>query len=198
MIATLFSDAVPDGAQPATSLFGSAVISPCRKYRYSLTRHVGGPTPGSASTCLFVMLNPSTADEAKDDPTVRRCMDFARRTGHATLSIVNLFALRTQNPRELREWGTEAIGPDNDSHIRAALATASPNGLVIAAWGCGGKLLGRDLDVLRMHHRWHCLGTTLDRMPRHPLYLARTAEPVRYWGPAQREPSSPNAGSNPI
>ena len=151
-----------------------AVFSPDRIYRYRLTRDgaMGG------STCLFIMLNPSTADEKVDDPTIRRCMAYAARWGHARLEVVNLFALRATNPMQLRLFRGDPVGPDNDRHIMEAVQDAD---IVIAAWGQHGKLLGRAGEVrqmaLNMRRPLYCLRRSRDGQPAHPLYLPGDLEP---------------------
>lgn len=156
----------------------SAVLSPCGRYRYVLTRRWAAE-PGPV--CVIVALNPSTADAEHDDPTVKRCIGFARRCGATELRIVNLYALRATDPGEL--WSAEdPVGPDNDRHLVAAAEVAVRTvGPIIVAWGANARsdrvragvaLLGRK-DLL-------CLGTTKAGAPRHPLYLPATA-PLMPW-----------------
>ena len=148
------------------------------EYRYDLTRHWGG---GSDAVC-FVMLNPSTADAVVDDPTVRRCVGFAKGWGFDRLSVVNLFALRATNPKEL--WGhADPVGPDRDRYCRARFEEAS---LVVCAWGANrivGKL-GADREILDMISELglvpHVLRLTKGGAPGHPLYLPKTLEPVNW------------------
>ena len=152
----------------------SAIISPDGKYRYRLWRDLGGYSL-SHSVC-FVMLNPSTADATEDDPTIRRCIGFARRFGYNHLSVVNLFAYRATNPSMLLEVGPrEAIGPDNDRHIVDAVCGAHG---VICAWGNRGSLGNRGEEVLKLIRAQgvepECLGTTKIGQPAHPLYLSNT------------------------
>lgn len=133
------------------------------RYRYSLTR---GPADAREQV-VFVMLNPSVADQTRDDPTIRRAIGFAHRLGFERLSVVNLFALRTTDPRGLYR-ARDPVGPDNDAAIRAAVADAT---LVIAAWGNHGALRGRAEHVLAMLPRVHHFGLTAHGQPRHPLYV---------------------------
>jgi hypothetical protein len=122
------------------------------------------------------MLNPSTATAETDDPTIRRCVGFSRLWGFGRLIVVNLFALRATDPRELAK-AADPIGPDNDRHILAAVDESTS---VVCAWGCQqhlkGKLLGaRPANVLRMiepRAQLGCLGYRADRAPRHPLMLS--------------------------
>ena len=160
----------------------TAVISECGRYRYRL----GRPLVGITGVCIFIMLNPSTADASVDDPTIRKCMSYARSWGFARLEVVNLFAWRATNPLALAPLTfNQATGPDNDAHIRAALAEAR---LVVGAWGNGkGASVGamvchrqrvvRDL-VADAGHALHRLGPlTSSSNPRHPLYLRGDLKP---------------------
>jgi hypothetical protein len=122
------------------------------------------------------MLNPSTADAFRTDPTVTRCVRFARRENCGGLVIVNLFALRATDPRELRRH-PDPVGAGNDLFIREH---CRPGRLVIAAWGAHGRVRDRGRAVLAMLREArtavHCLGVTAGGMPRHPLYLPRDAQ----------------------
>lgn len=145
-------------------LTGSAVFDPTGTWRYRLER-----AWGDGRAIAFVMLNPNTADAEHDDPTIRRCVGFARRWGFGRLVVVNLFAWCCRRPRMLREAG-DPVGPRNDAHLRRAAAEADR---VVAAWGNHGRLLDRDRAVVELlGGPLHCLGTTKHGCPRHPLYLA--------------------------
>ncbi|ACY18137.1 DUF1643 domain-containing protein [Haliangium ochraceum] len=152
-----------------------ATIDPSGRYRYRLWR-----TWDAAGTrVLFVMLNPSTADHRQDDPTIRRCIGFARAWGHGRLAVVNLFALRTPSVAELRR-ARAPVGPDNQRHLRASLRAADR---VIAAWGVhGAARAGELLPALAEAARapLECLGTTRDGHPRHPLYVRADVRPIRF------------------
>jgi hypothetical protein len=156
----------------------SAEISSCGKYRYSLTR---AWAPGGRA--CFVMHNPSKATADQDDPTIRKCVGFAKRIGLGEIEVVNLFAMRATDPREVRlEIGTggglfAAIGPDNDRHLLAAAGRAAR---VFVAWGAlpaysrdewVGETLGPLADL------WALKLTSAGR-PWHPLYVPYAAEPV--------------------
>jgi hypothetical protein len=144
-----------------------AVFSPDRVYRYTLTR-----TWDSGPTVAFIGLNPSTADETVDDPTIRRCIGFAKRWGYGTLVMLNLFAFRATDPRVMRAAG-DPIGPENNAYIQAVAAEA---GDVVAAWGVHGSYLGRDRAVRDLlFWRPSALGLTKDGHPRHPLYVRADA-----------------------
>ena len=140
-----------------------AVLSPCGRYRYSLTREFFMGT----GRVLFVMLNPSTADAETDDPTIRRCIGFARRWGFRELAVANLFAWRATYPRELRRV-PDPVGPENDGHLIEMSDSADAT---IAAWGAHGAYHHRDLAVLGLLKGAESLGLTKQGHPRHPLYL---------------------------
>ncbi len=150
-----------------------ARISKCGRYRYVLTREFGGD-----STCLFVMLNPSTADADQDDPTVRRCIGFAKRGGFGRLEVVNLYAFRSTLPSTLFT-APDPAGPGNICEIREALGRAD---MVIAAWGNNvnfGVNSGRVGEVMALIERSgkpvKCFGLTGQGQPKHPLYLRSDA-----------------------
>jgi hypothetical protein len=135
-------------------------------YRYSLWRRVGR----SPRRVLFVMLNPSTADAKDDDPTIRRCIGFARAWGYGELEVCNLFAYRTPHPRVLLA-ARDPVGPENDAWLARAAGRASR---VVAAWGVVGMRSARAevvMEILR-GARVVCLGRTRGGAPRHPLYVA--------------------------
>lgn len=158
--------------QDARSLVprSSAKLSSCRQYRYTLVRAWDDSRP----TVMFVGLNPSTADAKINDPTVRRCIGFARRWGFGKLVLTNLFAFRSTDPSLLKDID-DPIGPDNDHWIAESSRTAD---LTVVAWGIHGRLRDRDQEVLSQLKEPHCLGTTKSGAPRHPLYLSANA-PLR-------------------
>lgn len=147
----------------------AALISPCGAYRYTLFR---GWAPGPLAT--FVMCNPSTADADVDDPTIRKCIGFARRWGFGSLSVVNLFAFRATDPAELKRAGFPSGGSANDLHILEQCARAER---VVLAWGgavpSGHKRIVEVRALLaRLPTTAQCLGRTMQGEPRHPLMLA--------------------------
>ena len=155
------------------------ILSACRTYRYVLWRELDRT---NRTYCLFIGLNPSTADEVEDDPTIRRCLAFARRWGYGSLCMANLFAYRATRPAELKA-ATAPVGPRNDHWL---VRSASEAAIVIAAWGVHGSLADRDQSVVSLlGDRFSCLGLTKHGQPRHPLYLKRTACPKR-WIPSSR------------
>jgi hypothetical protein len=156
-----------------------AVFSDDGHYRYQLTRHWDD---GNLKRACFVMLNPSTADHLEDDPTIRRCISFARREGCGGLWVVNRYAWRATDPRELNAiW--DPRGPDNEKHVLGAMVHAD---LVIVAWGTT-RVQARPTDVVGLSSvvgvpPLMCLGTTKTGAPRHPLYL-HSAAPLEVWRP---------------
>lgn len=149
-----------------------AVYSRCGAYRYALTREWA---PGLR--LLFVMLNPSTADERRNDPTVERCQRRAIALGYGGFRVVNLFAYRATRPADLKA-APAPVGPDNDSQIMAGARWADA---VLCAWGVHGAHQGRSVRVEALLRRtdtpiYH-LGLTKSGAPRHPLYVAYATLP---------------------
>lgn len=143
----------------------SAVFDPTCAYRYRLTR-VWDRGPRVA----FILLNPSTANAHVDDPTIRRCIGFARSWGYSGVEVVNLFAYRTPSPSALRSVA-DPIGPDNDTHILAVAAEAEA---IVLSWGNHGAYLSRAqavLPLLSACGNLYTFGLTASGQPRHPLYL---------------------------
>ncbi|MCX8952310.1 DUF1643 domain-containing protein [Ruegeria sp. NA] len=151
----------------------TAIYSDCEKYRYSLTR-IWDPEGRKA---LFVMLNPSTATEVQNDPTVERCERRARALGFGAFQVTNIFAWRDTDPRKMRA-AADPVGPENDAAILDGGQWADQ---VIAAWGTHGAHLGRGPAVETLlrgtgQSLFH-LGLTKDGHPKHPLYIAYTQQP---------------------
>jgi hypothetical protein len=153
-----------------------ATISACRLYRYVLWRRWGS---GNRSV-VFIGLNPSTADEHTDDRTIRRCVGFGQSWEYPSLTVVNLFALRSIDPAWLKRV-SDPIGEQNDEFILSQCLEAK---LVVAAWGYHGDYLQRGTAVsgllTRAGIRLYCLGCTKNGEPRHPLYLRADTRPVPY------------------
>jgi hypothetical protein len=148
----------------------SAELSVDGKYRYSLGRVWDEDNPKRA---CFIMLNPSTADATTNDPTIRSCTRLAKGFGCGGLAVVNLFAYRATNPRELRNTGNPVEGQPgrNDAVIRSVALQCVP---LIVAWGRMGAILGRDravLGILADFKPIYCLGRNGDGSPIHPLYV---------------------------
>lgn len=160
----------------AQGLVSRVLYSDCESHRYSLARtwDAGG------ARLAFVMLNPSRADERRNDPTVARCEARARAMGFGSYEVVNLFAWRATNPRDLKA-AAEPVGPDNDAAILAATGRADA---VLAAWGAHGAHRGRDAQVRGLLRGCGTplliLGLTRGGAPRHPLYVA-SARIARPW-----------------
>lgn len=154
--------------------WGKALLSPDGCYRYALWRDTG--QLGAEGTVLFVMLNPSIADADTDDPTIRRCLGFARRWGYAHLAVGNLYAYRATNPGDLldaAEAGVDPVGRENDDHLATLAANAWET---IFAWGAHPMAGRRARDVRQlveghMGGLGNCLGQTKSLAPRHPLYV---------------------------
>lgn len=136
------------------------------KYRYSLWRAWSAHHP----RIVFILLNPSTANEHKNDPTIRRCMGFARAWNYGSMEVVNLFAYRATDYRELFKV-ENPIGAENNRFLMQAVERCST---VVFGWGNRGTLLGRDRQVMSLladRNDVYCLGITKDGQPRHPLYV---------------------------
>lgn len=161
-----------------------AIFSPCRSWRYTLLRHLRvDPAPPVPRRVLFVCLNPSTATEVEDDPTVRRCMGFARAWGFNRLTVCNIFAVRSTDPKVLYDH-PDPVGPENDYYIQHAANGAE---MIVAAWGNHGKLHRRGEEVMALlrgddgllegKRAVHVLGLNLGSFPKHPLYLRADLQP---------------------
>jgi hypothetical protein len=169
----------PDLFDAPSEIGAGAIISDCGRYRYHLWRRWDSSLP----VMVFVMLNPSTADASQDDPTIRRCIGFAKRDGFGAISVRNVFALRATNPRELLTVA-DPFGPENEDCLINSRRVSMMTRLV-AAWGSkiGGKrLLGyyQRAAVACAINQSYCLGVTKDGDPRHPLYLRNDAPLVRW------------------
>ncbi|MET3576097.1 DUF1643 domain-containing protein [Bhargavaea ullalensis] len=127
-------------------------------------------------SCLFIMINPSTADAMEPDPTLNRCVGFAERHGFGSLEVVNLYSYRTKDVKELWNSG-ELHCPENDLRVKEAIRTADQ---VIVAWGNEGANNGKyrlALDWIREAGKTpYCFGKTASGMPKHPLFLPRDTE----------------------
>ncbi|MBK4216270.1 DUF1643 domain-containing protein [Paracoccus caeni] len=154
------------------SSFSTAIYSVCESYRYALTREWG-----DGRRVMFIMLNPSTADERRNDPTVERCERRARALGCGAFRVTNLFAFRATDPRDLKR-AAEPVGPANDQALREGAAWAD---MILCGWGAHGVHQARDAEVIQLLQQsgaelWH-LGLTLAGAPRHPLYLSYAVQP---------------------
>lgn len=150
--------------------YNGAKFSDDRKYRYALWR-IWDKRPPIA----FIGLNPSTADEINNDPTVRRCINFVKRENAGGLIMLNIFAIRSTSPKILKDMGIEPIGDLNDYHLNHYCAMAER---VVIAWGNHGKIGNRGhrvIDMLKTYNLW-CFGYTNEGQPKHPLYIHANAE----------------------
>lgn len=153
-----------------------AILSPCGQYRYRLWRRWSS----NVKPVAFIMLNPSTADAEQDDPTIRKCIGFAKRLGHGAIEVVNLYAYRATKPADLKRAGWPK-GPENDRHILDACKDAA---MVICAWGAHARGMERPskvLDLLALAGiPTSALALTDDGQPRHPLMLGYDARPFAF------------------
>jgi hypothetical protein len=155
----------------------AAEYSNCRTYRYVLW--VRWAQVNFDNQVLFIGMNPSTAATGEYDPTTRRCIQFAKAWGYGGMLMMNAFAFRATNPKDMQA-APDPVGPDNDEALACQSAQA---GLVIAAWGahCPDK---REREVRQAIAKpIHCLGLTKHGKPKHPLYLKADTMPVPYWTP---------------
>jgi len=141
-----------------------AVLSGDRKYRYALWRRWS-----SKPYVLFVGLNPSTADEKEDDPTIRRCKTFARDWGYGAVVMVNLFAIRATDPKDMMAY-PHPVGGDNNVWLQDLAKNADE---IVCAWGANGSHQERGQYVAELLEGYDlkCLGVTKAGHPRHPLYI---------------------------
>jgi hypothetical protein len=173
--------AVTDVCVLLDPIYQNASFSPERVYRYTLTRiwrqpREQGEAFAGARYVAFIGLNPSTADETTDDPTVRRCIRFAQRWGLDAMVMLNLFAFRSVSPGVLKAHGAP-VGLQNDAHIVNWCRGVE---LIVPCWGVHGVYLDRDREVQVLLEPFmdkvRVLGQTKAGFPRHPLYLAGETE----------------------
>ena len=148
--------------------FTSATADIQGDYRYKLTRVWNPALP----IMTFVLLNPSTADATELDPTLQRCVGFARRDGFGGMLILNLYAFRTPYPKVLKT-ALDPVGPENDRALSEATGT------VVAGWGSNADP-ARVVQAIALLPALHALGETKHGQPRHPLYVAADA-PIGKW-----------------
>ena len=150
----------------------TANFSSCRKYRYSLSRI----WDKQKKFVLFIGLNPSTADEEVDDPTIRRCSGYVQKWGYGGFIMVNLFAYRTTLPSNLKKV-KYPVGRDNDKYIVKLSKKAD---ITVAAWGNNGNLYRRDKQVLSLVPNLMCLKVNKSGQPAHPLYLKKDLKLTKF------------------
>ena len=155
-------------------ILSKAVYSRCLDYRYSLSKEWDLGLPRT----LFILLNPSTATEEFNDPTISRCVARSRALGSGAMMVCNLFAFRGRKPSDLI-YHSEPIGLKNDLFIFKAcnwLKNGTDGSIVICGWGNMGSYLNRADSVKkelrkRLGHLY-CLGVTNNKQPIHPLYVS--------------------------
>lgn len=156
-----------------------AVISSCEKYRYKLWRIWDRSLP----SVLFIMLNPSTADDVENDRTITRCINFAKSWGFGSLYVGNLFAFRSKKPKDLYTI-SDPIGPENLNHLSEMVKATD---MIILAYGNGNvvKKLSSDKSMLHLlqlsffNQEFWCIDKSKDNIPCHPLYLKKTLVPEK-------------------
>jgi hypothetical protein len=151
-------------------LKADAKLSDCRNYRFALWRTWDDSKPFA----MIVGLNPSTADEVKDDPTLTRCINFAKSWGYGGVCMTNLFAYRATDPKDMKAQN-DPIGANNDIWLNKL---ANDAGIVVAAWGNDGSYLSRSNMVVEMLPNLHYLKMNKSGEPAHPLYLKADLIPV--------------------
>ena len=149
-----------------------ANISKDKIYRYTLSRTWDSTKP----TVLFIGLNPSIADENIDDPTITRCINFAKDWGYGTLLMANLFAFRSTYPKEIYLID-DPIGKDNDHYI---LECVKQSNLIIACWGNNGTYMDREKIIKELVPNLYCLQKNKNGTPHHPLRLPRDINPIPF------------------
>ncbi|NNK78342.1 MAG: DUF1643 domain-containing protein [Litoreibacter sp.] len=157
----------------------TAIYSPCERYRYALTR-IWDPAGRKIS---FVMLNPSTATEVQNDPTVERCERRARTLGYGAFRVTNIFAWRDTDPFQMRK-AVDPVGPENDAAISEACSWANT---VVCAWGTHGAHRDRGPAVETLMRatgrRLYHLGLSKAGHPKHPLYISYAQQPILWTTP---------------
>lgn len=150
-----------------------ATLSECSGYRYELSRG------WCQNPLIFLMLNPSTADHNIDDPTIRRCMSFAEQNGYDGIMVLNLYALRATDPKQL--WcSLDPVGENNDFYLHKY---ARQYGSFLCAWGKNAKRdrVSQVVDILKSYNaNLYCLGVNKDNSPKHPLYLAKNSKIIKW------------------
>lgn len=158
---------------------GLCHFSPDRKHRYTLFRDLISPDSDfklRSGYCMFVGLNPSTADESQNDPTVTRCIHYAQKWGFKQFVMANIFAYRATQPTDMKTY-PDPVGSNNDFWLRRLAKDA---GLVLCAWGNHGDYLNRGQEVKNLLAditTLHCLKVTKLGHPVHPLYQRADLQP---------------------
>lgn len=151
-----------------------AILSVDRKHRYALWRKWDENKP----YVLFIGLNPSKADENNDDPTLRRCIGFAKAWGYGGVCMANLFSLRATDPRDMKN-SPYPVRKENQKYLQQLANNA---GLIICAWGTHGSYLDADKQFMKhlKAYSLKCLGITKEGHPKHPLYIKSDQQPISF------------------
>lgn len=149
-----------------------AIFSPCRQYRYAYYNEWDASKP----KVMFIGLNPTDMDENQSNPTLRRCINFAKDWGYGGLYVTNLFARLALTPEQLK-IAQEPIGQENNDWL---IKLAKECDLIIAAWGNDGKHLNRSAEMKQLIPKMMCLKINQSGEPAHPLYQPKTAEPIPF------------------
>lgn len=150
----------------------TAELSKDRKYRYALWR----TWDENKGTVLFICLNPSTADEKENDPTVNKCIKYAKKWGYGSVCMANLFAFRATDPSDMKA-SKNPIGLENDAWLKKLSKTAK---LTIAAWGNEGSFMGRSTQVKNLLPNMKCIKINKTGEPSHPLYRSLDLKPISF------------------
>lgn len=150
-----------------------AIISKCNTYRYYLTRQWDNKLP----FVNFIGLNPSTADASNDDPTIRKCIGYAKKWGYGGIIMTNLFAFRSPYPEALFAYTGDKVGKENDKFL---IKGNNESAISIAAWGDNGVHDKRYKEVIGLIDNLHCLKLSKIGQPRHPLYLKGDLIPIKF------------------
>lgn len=162
---------------------GKAIFSACLQYRYELRRVWDTRLP----PLVMILLNPSTATEIENDPTITRCIQRARSIGRGSLIVLNAFAFRATEPDDMMAT-SKPVGPENDAFIYRGLSECQrAEGTAVIGWGAHGAWKGRDRQIIEMGRQLrmplYCLGFTKAGQPRHPLYVLAKEELTAYARP---------------
>lgn len=164
-------------------MIGSATFSSCEKYRYTLSRDWSDSD--DKKRILFIMLNPSTADANKFDPTVKRCYTYAVKWGYNVMDVGNIYAYRATDPKDMlnaQKNGIDIVGQDNDVSIQTMCDKADR---IVCAWGSHGWSKHRAIAIKNVlkcwyQHKTSCLKKCKDGSPSHPLYLKGDLLPIEF------------------
>lgn len=148
-----------------------AVFSDCQRYRWLLMRRWSdGP-----HICMFIGLNPSTADYYNDDPTVRRCVGFARQWGYSAMYMMNAYAFRSTNPKVMKQQ-SDPVGCQCDDFLKGIALLCR---IHVACWGTNIETY-RQTELKQMLPRLKCFGITAKGFPKHPLYLSKATKLIAF------------------